>query len=105
MNEQLATRRGLVTGLGALFLCAPAIVRASSLMPINSAHLKPLYYWRVAYRVIEAVQLEANGDFRLIYDGPIGIEWTVPPRWKIIKEKNSMNTIALEQQETESCHC
>lgn len=28
-------RRGLVSGLGALFVCAPAIVRISSLMPLS----------------------------------------------------------------------
>lgn len=28
-------RRGLVSGLGALFICAPAIVRVSSLMPLS----------------------------------------------------------------------
>jgi hypothetical protein len=28
-------RRGLVSGLGTLFICAPAIVRASSLMPLS----------------------------------------------------------------------
>jgi hypothetical protein len=30
------TRRGLITGLGALFVAAPAIVRASNIMPIRS---------------------------------------------------------------------
>ena len=29
-------RRGLITGLGALFIAAPAIVRASSLMPVKA---------------------------------------------------------------------
>ena len=30
------TRRGFITGLGSLFIAAPAIVRASSLMPIKA---------------------------------------------------------------------
>jgi hypothetical protein len=38
---ELSTRRGLITGLGALFLAAPAIVRAGSLMPISVRHLGP----------------------------------------------------------------
>lgn len=38
MLEQ-PTRRGLITGLGALFLCAPAVVRASSLMPISARNV------------------------------------------------------------------
>lgn len=29
-------RRGLITGLGSLFIAAPAIVRAGSLMPVKS---------------------------------------------------------------------
>ena len=44
-----ATRRGFITGLGALFLCAPAIVKASSLMPVsNKVFIKDymvLYGW------------------------------------------------------------
>lgn len=44
-----ATRRTFIGGLGVLFLCAPAIVRASSLMPVsNRAFLKDymvLYGW------------------------------------------------------------
>jgi hypothetical protein len=35
MIEQ-PSRRGFITGLGALFISAPAIVRASSLMPIKA---------------------------------------------------------------------
>jgi hypothetical protein len=33
------TRRGFLAGLGALFIAAPAIVRASSLMPIRGTPL------------------------------------------------------------------
>jgi hypothetical protein len=43
-----ATRRSLLTGLGAL-ICAPAIVRASSLMPVKAyldeLSFVPLYGW------------------------------------------------------------
>lgn len=48
-------RRGLVSGLGTLFICAPAIVRASSLMPLSiqprigiSFNLVPLIYPEIA---------------------------------------------------------
>jgi hypothetical protein len=37
--RELSTRRGLITGLGALFLAAPAIVRASSLMPVSATNI------------------------------------------------------------------
>lgn len=68
------TRRGLITGLGALFLAAPAIVRASSLMPVSSKNLgidplwrewtavgpdgKILQQWllKVQYRIIGAIE-------------------------------------------------
>lgn len=32
-------RRGLIAGVGALFLAAPAIVRAASLMPISARNI------------------------------------------------------------------
>lgn len=34
-NSSSVSRRGLVAGLGAILLCSPAIVRASSLMPVK----------------------------------------------------------------------
>lgn len=37
----IANRRGIITGLGAALVAAPAIVKASSLMPISSRHLRP----------------------------------------------------------------
>jgi hypothetical protein len=36
MAIEQPTRRGLITGLGAFFCAAPAIVRATSIMPVHA---------------------------------------------------------------------
>jgi hypothetical protein len=41
MGEHLVGRRGFLGGAGALFLCAPAIVRAASIMPVSAKALGP----------------------------------------------------------------
>jgi hypothetical protein len=59
MMLELPTRRGLITGLGAIFLAAPAIVRASSLMPVSAKNLAldPLLHeWIVAGPAREEVK-------------------------------------------------
>ena len=38
----LIKRRALLTGLGSFIVCAPAIVRASSLMPVKLVEWTPL---------------------------------------------------------------
>lgn len=43
--SQLITRRSLFLGAGALLLCAPAIVRATSLMPARSLILPTQRPW------------------------------------------------------------
>jgi hypothetical protein len=62
---EIPTRRGLITGLGALFLAAPAIVKASSLMPINSKLLVPEpIAWNVAFtwrRVDDHLEIVQDG--------------------------------------------
>lgn len=40
MSKIITSRRSLITGLGALFIAAPAIVRASSLMPVKAVKWK-----------------------------------------------------------------
>ena len=35
MTEIIQSRRGFIAGLGALFIAAPAIVRATSIMPVK----------------------------------------------------------------------
>ena len=40
MAIEMPTRRGFVRGLGALFVAAPAIVRATSLMPVRAIDLE-----------------------------------------------------------------
>ena len=45
-------RRGLITGLGVLFIAAPAIVRASSLMSIRA--IDPIYGRSPALEVLQA---------------------------------------------------
>ncbi|HWS65680.1 MAG TPA: hypothetical protein VN325_23210 [Steroidobacteraceae bacterium] len=35
----MTTRRGFITGLGALFIAAPAIVRVASIMPVRAFDL------------------------------------------------------------------
>lgn len=51
------SRRGFIGGLGALFLCAPAIVQASSLMPVSNRLLikdyMVLYGWDLYGNQIE----------------------------------------------------
>jgi hypothetical protein len=42
MAGAVVTRRGFVGGLGALFMCAPAIVRAASIMPVSAKALATL---------------------------------------------------------------
>jgi hypothetical protein len=36
MSLESPSRRGLLTGIGALFIAAPAIVRAASIMPVHA---------------------------------------------------------------------
>jgi len=45
MSAIIESRRSFVAGLGALFIAAPAIVRASSIMPVKALQLEgwPLY--------------------------------------------------------------
>jgi hypothetical protein len=43
MIEQ-PTRRGLITGLGAFFCAAPAIVRATSIMPVHAIEWSPVHH-------------------------------------------------------------
>lgn len=51
------SRRGFIGGLGAVFLCAPAVVRAGNLMPVSNAKLikdyMVLYGWDIDGRQIE----------------------------------------------------
>lgn len=55
----MITRRGLITGLGTL-LCAPAIVRVSSLMPVSVWRELPPRTWFVASHTTS----EGNGTFK-----------------------------------------
>ena len=41
----LVTRRSLITGFAAVFLASPAIVRATSIMPISPLPPQGAYYW------------------------------------------------------------
>jgi hypothetical protein len=49
----IQSRRGFISGLGALFVAAPAIVRASSLMPVKSISVEDFLRYRMeeAYRI------------------------------------------------------
>lgn len=50
----LMSRRGLIVG-GAVLIAAPAIVRASSLMPVRASVQNPMVFWRVS-------TMDANGN-------------------------------------------
>ena len=63
---ELPTRRGLLVGLGAFLVAAPAIVRASSIMPVSARHLAALteidpiiQQWTFAYQYI--MEKDADG--------------------------------------------
>lgn len=42
MTEIIRSRRGFIAGLGALFIAAPAIVRATSIMPVKAISIEDL---------------------------------------------------------------
>ncbi len=71
------TRRGLLTGIGAL-LCAPAIVRASSIMPVKpivfssaGTFVWPDDYW------VETVITDVQDVRELWKDGPTTVPYAV----------------------------
>lgn len=49
MIEIAQSRRDILTGFGTLFLCSPAIVRSSSLMPIRSISLEEIFEFNFIY--------------------------------------------------------
>ena len=80
------TRRGFITGLGSLFLAAPAIVRASSLMPIKALSLDLMTdgdvyslgrirnlllpgLWQISGSY-PAIPKQWDNLFRVVHDGP-----------------------------------
>jgi hypothetical protein len=42
VTEIIQSRRGFIAGLGALFIAAPAIVRATSIMPVKAISIEDL---------------------------------------------------------------
>lgn len=68
------TRRGVIGGIGLLF-AAPAIVKASSLMPVK--------VYRPDYRLVavfqDGVLLELGIDYRVDFDGTIRLKSAPPP--------------------------
>lgn len=53
MTAIIQSRRGFIAGLGALFVAAPAIVRAASIMPVKAISFEDLLRERMdeAYRI------------------------------------------------------
>ena len=74
-------RRTLLTGIGALFITAPAIVRASSLMAINPALTPPLFPAKIVFATspvphepVERMRLTASGLVIMWQEAPQPIE-------------------------------
>jgi hypothetical protein len=83
----ITSRRSLITGLGALFIAAPAIVRASSLMPVKAFvdtddQMLALLKARMdeAYAVMrENLARSLYGDFNETASGDFSLkEWVTP---------------------------
>lgn len=53
MTAIIQSRRGFIAGLGALFVAAPAIVRAASIMPVKSLSIDDLLAQRIAFAEAE----------------------------------------------------
>ena len=71
------TRRTLLTGLGSLLVASPAIVRASSLMPVRS-YLKPGDWWLDVGGIRESY----HGKTWRVYWSPENVvdrNWLSPP--------------------------
>lgn len=47
MSDLITSRRSFLTGLGAVLVAAPAIVRAGSLMPVKAMELELDFDWRM----------------------------------------------------------
>lgn len=62
MLEAQPSRRGLLLGLGAGLICAPAIVRAASLMPIKPLAEVPLKQFVVTGLVHDSITLEEYSE-------------------------------------------
>jgi hypothetical protein len=66
----MTDRRKLLTSIGALFITAPAIVRASSLMAINTALMPPLFPTRLVL-VTAPAGVEPVERMRFCADGTV----------------------------------
>lgn len=66
----MLTRRTLLTGLGAI-IAAPAIVRASSLMPVKAWRTMPMLWGDGVHDDTAALQAFANGDVVMTFEGPM----------------------------------
>jgi len=81
----MITRRSALVGLGALF-CAPAIVRASSLMPVRALKLEPAVIFDPFQRGrIIAINILSGGSGYTVapvitFAGVPGI----PTEWKVV---------------------
>ncbi len=56
----IQSRRGFIAGLGALFVAAPAIVRATSLMPVKAISIGDLLAQRMAAAEAEMIRHITN---------------------------------------------
>jgi hypothetical protein len=74
-QDHRMTRRSIIIGAAASLICAPAIVRATSLMPVRSLPLQLLnplgeFYRRCFYHSLES-DLRAGRSMRTVIDGKI----------------------------------
>ena len=71
---ELPTRRGVVLGLTASFLCAPAIVRVGSIMPVRRVLIAELerpgagFVQRLCYDLSASMLLHGRPTFNLTFE-------------------------------------
>jgi hypothetical protein len=63
MISLVLRRRQFLSGMASLAICAPAIVRASSLMPVSTKHLGSVAPWATAEEALGWVQRELERRF------------------------------------------
>jgi hypothetical protein len=69
VTEVIQSRRGFIAGLGALFIAAPAIVRATSIMPVKAVDWSDGY---TALYMSEGAPFEFSGFYSVFPIGSVG---------------------------------
>jgi hypothetical protein len=70
MAIEQPTRRGLITGLGAFFCAAPAIVRATSIMPVHAIEWHAVTWFCSEFGLYHVSEIAFWSQPPLLVSGP-----------------------------------